>query len=85
MRVAPLAVALAPLALAQDDDSLFQFHNLRDIDGARPTTRPPTPTSPAHTRRQPGADLLLAPPAGAVFDAAQLKGNVTMIINVASF
>ena len=84
MRVAPLALALAPLALAQDDDSLFQFHNLRDIDGARPHDSPP---APPHPRARAGGQRRPAPgaAAGAVFDAAQLKGNVTMIINVASF
>jgi hypothetical protein len=73
-------------------DTLYQFHELHDIDGAHAqsglvASHPITAAAAAAAGAAAAHERYLGPAvcAGGVFDAATLKGNVTLIINVASF
>ena len=72
--------------VAAQADTLYQFHELHDIDGAHAqsglvASHPITAAAAAAAAGAAAAHVC----AGGVFDAATLKGNVTLIINVASF
>lgn len=71
--------------VAAQADTLYQFHELHDIDGAHAQSglvaSHPITAAAAAAAGAAAAHVC----AGGVFDAATLKGNVTLIINVASF